>query len=152
MQLKIGDTIKHTLLLLIFIFHLLPGHISLANLVLCIGTDGHVAYESATKLATCAEAISHPSLPAETSFSALHNAFTPNHCGECIDLPLIIECNEYSKVQSQHSSLRSLQPLLKISPADDITAFNVQHRVIDINHSVFQHTSLISLRTTVLLI
>ena len=152
MQLKIGNNIKYWLLLFIFVSHLLPGHIGLVGYVLCVGNDGHVAIEAAAEQATCIDLSFESSQVQFQPMTILHQASSDAHCGDCIDLPIVAECKEYAKVQTQHSSLRFFLPSPRITSVDDIIAIKSQQRFTDDNFSIFQHTSLTSLRTIVLLI
>lgn len=86
---------------------LFAGHPARAGAVLCIGDNGHVAYESAVG-GNCSE-ISAPGLSGAHGVETLHDG---SHCGDCRDLsltgPILARTGQRSSVKAQGSSLLSL--------------------------------------------
>ena len=58
---------------------------SAVGLVLCIGADGHIAFEH-TRNSRCATPIAPPSTP---SYQITQLTSPPDHCGPCVDAPLL---------------------------------------------------------------
>lgn len=62
----------------------------LSNYVLCIGADGHVAFEASTN-GRCTHA--HAFDPEHTEPTITGDASEEDHCGSCIDLTIFVPLN-----------------------------------------------------------
>ena len=124
--------------------------VQMSNYVLCIGSDGHVQFESGID-GRCTDTHDLHEASSEISITAAVNE--ADHCGSCLDIPLFaaIDSEPYL-VPAVQDALRHLSasttPLITHSPHEStlltLTALPDTPSVID--------PTLVSLRTTTLLI
>ncbi len=82
---------KKTSILFVLLAFISYGLIEIEHAVLCFGSDGHVAVEASLN-GRCINVSVSPSQ--STPRTSSENTITPtdNHCGACIDIPLLIKC------------------------------------------------------------
>jgi hypothetical protein len=134
------------LIWLLIYFSIIP--MQLSNHVLCIGADGHVAFEVSTD-GRCIDALAIDPKHAEPTIAgATHNE---EHCGACIDLAIFVPLNTELYLVPIQSVL--MPPLFVVAPithvASDSTVL-IHTSLLDIPSVA--DLALISLRTTILLI
>ncbi len=134
------------LIWLLIYFSIIP--MQLSNHVLCIGTDGHVAFEVSTN-GRCTDANAIDLENVEPMITG--NIHEEDHCGSCIDLAIFVPLNtELYLVPAQNTLM---PPVFVASPmiheASDFTV-STHASLLDIPPIV--DPTLIFLRTTTLLI
>ena len=121
----------------------------MSNYVLCIGSDGHVEFEIAVN-GRCTD--THAPHEAHTEIAMAADSAEKNHCGSCLDLPILV-----SVVTEPY--LIPVQDALIHPPASATTP--IAHRANGstlLTHTPFLdipslvNHALVSLRTTTLLI
>ena len=121
----------------------------LSNYVLCIGTDGHVEFETAVN-GRCAD--THNSHEGHTEVAIAAGTHGENHCGACLDLAIFVSLDV-------EPYLVPVQSVLIPSPASVATLITYQAN----GSTILTHTPLLEippttnptlgfLRTTTLLI
>jgi hypothetical protein len=123
--------------------------ISAVGLVLCIGADGHVAFESARN-GHCATPIA---LTSTLSQQITSWASPPDHCGPCVDVPLLTSeaaCQQFVPtfpllLQREIPGAVLVPRIVSVAPALSFTPYWLSFaRVIN--------TTLHALRTVILLV
>lgn len=134
------------LILLLIYFSIIPIHLS--NHVLCIGTDGHVAFEVAAN-GRCIHAYPFDLEHVDSMITgAIHEE---DHCGSCIDLAIFVPLStEPYLVPAQNALIPPAFVFVPIThePSD----FKVLPHAALLDIPSVINSALISLRTTTLLI
>ena len=121
----------------------------LSGYVLCIGADGHVAFEAAAD-GRCTDTHVCDSEHAETTIAG--TATEEDHCGSCIDLAIFVPLNTQLYLVPVNEA--STHPT--VSPFAFVTHQNSTSTILRLTHlqdiPPFINPTLISLRTTTLLI
>ena len=121
----------------------------LSNYVLCIGADGHVEFEIAAD-GRCTDL--HGLSKEHTEVVIAAAASEEDHCGSCIDLAIFASIDlESYLVPVENASIQSL--VFVATPTTDQTlASTILTYPSDLNTPLIVDPTLISLRTTTLLI
>ena len=134
------------LIWLLIYFSIIP--MQLSNHVLCIGTDGHVAFEVSTD-GQCIDA--HAIDLEHVEPMIVGTIHEEEHCGTCIDLAIFVPLNTEPFLVPAQSAL--MPPAFVVAPitheASDSTVL-IHTSLLDIPSVV--DPTLISLRSTILLI
>lgn len=121
----------------------------LSNYVLCIGADGHVAFEASTN-GRCTDA--HAFDPEHTEPTITGAAPEEDHCGSCIDLAIFVPLNtEPYLVPVNDVSIHPIVPSLALGTCQKSCATLLIPTPCE-NIPSFIDPTLISLRTITLLI
>lgn len=137
----------------IFTFHLILLHSGLSGYVLCIGSDGHVAVERSVDDALCSDAETPSPLTAIIEHTKDCCALDANHCGDCRDISLASECrNEQARNPQRSVNIQPIQPLVVPAYLRNPCEIECRHQNPTVSYHTSYHLSLISLRSTILLI
>ena len=121
----------------------------LSGYVLCIGADGHVAFEAAAD-GRCTDTHVCDSEHAETTIAG--TATEEDHCGSCIDLAIFVPLNTQLYLVPVNDA--STYPTVSASAL--VTHQNSTATILPFTHLQdflpFTNPTLISLRTTIILI
>lgn len=136
----------------LFIVHVIFSHTSFKEYVLCIGSDGHVAFESTVDQATCSHI--QPGLPRSDSATHLKydSFFANSHCGFCLDVPIGSDCHEFAKTRPEKRFPQIHISALKANVYERFASLETEHSITNNRSNINIDPSLISLQTTVLLI
>lgn len=141
---------KRTILPLIgLLIYLSIVPMQLSNYVLCIGANGHVAFEVSTN-GQCADARNLH----EEHMEVVIASFTPteNHCGSCIDLTIFVPLNAEPYLIPAQNALISSPPLVVALVTYQASDSTIPTYTPLLNTPSIADPTLISLRTTTLLI
>jgi hypothetical protein len=135
-----------------FIVHVILSHTSFKEYVLCIGSDGHVAFESTVDQATCSDI--QPGLSRSDAATHLKygSLFANSHCGLCLDVPIGSDCHEFSKTQPEKRLPQLHMLALKANVYERYASLETGHTITNNRSNINIDPSLISLQTIVLLI
>ena len=134
-------------------FHFLLLHSGLSGYVLCIGNDGHIAFERSVDNTSCFD--THVSTHLETCTEHVDNCFTSetDHCGDCQDISLASDCDDEQARTSQkfnESQTTNLGYLL-IASSDQPISYPSTVNCYK-NRPLKNSSTLASIKATVLLI
>ena len=137
----------------IFAMHVLLLHGGLSGYVLCIGGDGHVALERSADEMTCADTDNSSHSPALAAHGGNCCELDADHCGDCRDISLTPDCqDEQARNPQKTVEIPAIQSLgVSVSPGDP-GAVERRHQTPAFSYLTTYHLSLVSLRSTVLLI
>ena len=136
------------LLALLSLAPLLVGHGAFQDVVLCVGSDGHVALESSVSDRSCGPLFQreHQNAPVIKELRSV-----ADHCGPCLDVG--VPDGAPSIKSSGPSRILGLQPHLPSSPVSSPNASSgPPPGISSLRSPSFGSTSLGSLRSVVLLI
>ena len=134
------------LIWLLIYFSIIP--MQLSNHVLCIGTDGHVAFEVSTN-GRCTDAHALESEHAEPMITGTTS--DKDHCGSCIDLAIFVPLNTESYLVPVQDALTPPAPVIAFI-THQVSAFTILTHASLQDVPLVVNPTLISLRTTTLLI
>ena len=144
-SLKSKRPIMPVIWLLIY-FSIIP--MQLSNHVLCIGTDGHVAFEVSAN-GRCADGHAFESKHTEQMIPRTPS--DEDHCGSCIDLAIFVPLNSESCLVPAQDVLTP--PTSVVAPlTDQASAFTVLTHTTLLDVPLVVDPTLIFLRTITLLI
>lgn len=123
-----------------------------ADLVICYGSDGHVAIESAQKGSCCTESSDTSTRILSKSVDKHILYSTGDPCGPCVDFPLLVGRPETQFVPTKNTS--SQKQSLVFDDFDYVSSNygNFADKNLFPEQPLAISSSLISLRTTILLI
>ena len=79
--------------------------VSLPGILICMGPDGHLALESASRVSECCDYITKPAHDKSTQFSQMTGIYSDKgHCGPCIDIAISIDSSDKSTLKAQDLS------------------------------------------------
>ena len=134
------------LIWLLIYFSIIP--MQLSSHVLCIGTDGHVAFEISTN-GRCTDSHAIDSEHVEPVIA--RTTHEEDHCGSCIDLAIFVPLSNKPYLVPAHNAL--MTPVFVVAPIThgvNVSTVHTLTSLFDIPSTV--DPTLISLRTTTLLI
>ena len=140
-------------LILNFAFHFLLQHGALAEFVLCIGSDGHIAVERSLDDTTCSDVDFRSHLELVNKHNGNCCILETNHCGDCRDISLTADCQDEQARISKNPLEISPKQLVQASVSADFAANTDLHyqKPAAVNPAAF-HQTISSLQITVLLI
>lgn len=134
------------LIWLLIYFSIIP--MQLFNHVLCIGADGHVAFEVSTN-GRCAHAHALESGHAESMI--VGTTSDENHCGSCIHLAIFVPLNTETFLVPIQDALAPPAPVVAFI-THQVSASMILTHISFLDVPLVVDPTLISLRTTTLLI
>ena len=145
------DMIKMTAWLSLLMYLLLPIA-GFTDLVICYGSDGHVAIESAQKGSCCTKSSDTSTRTLSKSVDKHILYSTGDPCGPCADFPLLVGRPETQFIPTKNTSFQKQSMVL--CDLDYVSCNNgkLSDKYLFPEQPLAIRSSLISLRTTILLI
>lgn len=128
---------------------LLLGAGARSRLVLCFGSDGHVALE-ASEVGVCGSS-SNASVETIGFLTSLKSQSRADHCGPCVDIPFFLSVANDQKVKLNNPTLLVTAPVAIAPSPTFVLGPNAPNRTVSILRPT-QNIVLANRRTIVLLI
>ncbi len=122
---KFGKIVAISMWQFIFLY-LLVSQVSPPGAVLCLGVDGHVALEMASKEAGCKPLLDIASREALNFLSVAGRYSDKGHCGPCTDISISVSSSNKSVVHSRDVDLQIQATTLEPNPTHSLFLMSVK--------------------------